>query len=244
VATESYAAQPANRPAPRAEVVLLVLSVLSLALIPVHITTIYSGLPAHPLFLHVPVILIPVVTICALALAVRPAWASRYGVALVALTVVALASLFITMGAGSALRSALHLGPASGANGPLGANGPAALIARHQHAANILRVLMIAFTAGLLATVFAHRIAGGMTVGRAGVDRLLARSATRGLLRGALAVLALACAYFVFNTGDLGAKAVWAGRLQGRGGGAPGPGLPGGAGGTRVPGAAGGAPAP
>jgi len=44
------------------------------------------------------------------------------------------------------------------------------------------------------------------------------------LLRVALAVLAIACAYFVFHTGDLGAKAVWQGRLSG--------GPPGGGGGT------------
>jgi len=37
------------------------------------------------------------------------------------------------------------------------------------------------------------------------------------LLRAALAVLAIACAYFVFHTGDLGAKAVWQGRLHGGG---------------------------
>ena len=51
---------------------LAVLAVLSLALIPIHITTIYSGLPAHPLLLHVPVILIPVATIWALVLVATP----------------------------------------------------------------------------------------------------------------------------------------------------------------------------
>jgi len=38
------------------------------------------------------------------------------------------------------------------------------------------------------------------------------------LLRVALAALAVVCAYFVFHTGDLGAKAVWQGRLSGGGG--------------------------
>ena len=88
----------------RAEYVLAGLAVLSLALVPIHITTIYSGLPAHPLFLHVPVILIPVVTIWALVLVARPAWFMRSGVLLGVLTVVALAGTFLTVGAGEALR--------------------------------------------------------------------------------------------------------------------------------------------
>ena len=54
------------------------LAILSFALVPVHITTIYSGLPAHPLFLHVPVILIPVARSGAV-LAARPAWFRRSG---------------------------------------------------------------------------------------------------------------------------------------------------------------------
>ena len=87
----------------RAEYVLAGLAVLSLALVPIHITTIYSGLPAHPLFLHVPVILIPVAAVWALVLVARPAWFMRSGVLLGILTVVALAGTFLTVGAGEAL---------------------------------------------------------------------------------------------------------------------------------------------
>ena len=171
------------------------LAILSLALIPVHITTIYSGLPAHPLFLHVPVILIPLAAIWALVLAVWPRWFVTSGVWLGAVTVVALAGTFLTVGAGDALRNALHL------NGDF---GPAVLIARHAHAADTLRLLMIAFTAIVIVALLAHR-----------VD---AAAGARVFLRVLLGALAIACAYFVFHTGDLGAKAVWQGRLQGGGG--------------------------
>ena len=44
----------------------------------------------------------------------------------------------------------------------------------------------------------------------------------------AMAALAVLCLYFVFHTGDLGAKAVWQGRLHGAGRGFGGP--PGGGG--------------
>jgi len=184
--------------------VLAVLALVSLALIPVRITTIYGGLPAHPLLLHVPVVLIPVVTIGALAFAAQPRWISRYGVALATLTVIALAGTFLTVGAGFALRSALHI--------PTGA----ALIARHAHAARILRALMIAFTAGVLVTLLAHRVAAGRPTGNPVLDGGLARRSVLSALRVVLAGLAIACAYFVFHTGDLGAKAVWHRRLSNR----------------------------
>ena len=73
--TESAAAPARTRPSP--VLVLGILGVLTFALIPIKINTIYSGLPAHPLFLHVPVILIPVAALAALALAARPSWWTR-----------------------------------------------------------------------------------------------------------------------------------------------------------------------
>jgi hypothetical protein len=235
MASESYAAQPSARSLPRAELVLGLLALASFALIPVRITTIYSGLPAHPLFLHVPVVLIPVAAIGALLIAVWPNWITRFGVPLAALTVVALAGTFLTVGAGIALRDALHL---NGAGGGFGF-GPGTEIARHAHAADILRLLMIGFTAVMIITVLAHRIAAGAPTGLRAVDRGLARPVIRGVLRVLLGALAIACAYFVFHTGDLGAKAVWAGRLSGGGQGGgpaglfgPSPGGPGGASGA------------
>jgi hypothetical protein len=199
----------------RAEYVLAGLAILSFALWPVHITTIYSGLPAHPLFLHVPVILIPVAAIWALVLVARPRWFLSSGVLLGIVTVIALAATFLTVGAGEALQSALHLN---------GGFGPSALIARHAHAAMILRDLLVLFTGAVIVALFAHRVAAGMASGVARLDGLAGHPATLVLLRAALVVLALACAYFVFHTGDLGAKAVWQGRLSGGGpGGGGGP---------------------
>ena len=190
----------------RAEYVLAGLAVLSLALIPVRVTTIYSGLPAHPLFLHVPVMLIPVAVVWALVLVARPGWFIRSGVLLGVLTVVALAATFLTVGAGKALQAALHLS---------GGFGPAALVARHAHAGELLRDLMILFTGAVIVALFAHRVAAGQTSGIAWLDGLAAHRVVLVLSRIALAVLAVACVYFVFHTGDLGAKAVWQGRLNG-----------------------------
>ncbi len=221
------------RPWLRAELTLALLAVVSLALIPIRITTIYSGLPAHPLFLHVPVVLIPVAVLWALVLVVHPAWFARSGAALATVTVAALAGTVLTTGAGSALRDALHLN---------GGFGPSALVARHAHAADILRLLMIAFTAVVILTLLAHRVAAGRPTGHRAIDRDLARPRLLIGLRTVLVALAIACGYFVFHTGDLGAKAVWAGRLSGSGGGG-GPGFGGFGGGPgRLPGGSGGGP--
>ena len=122
---------------------------------------------------------------------------------------------FLTVGAGEALRNALHLN---------GGFGPGALIARHAHAGMLLRDLMILFTGAVIVALFAHRVAAGMVSGFGWLDGLARHPVVLILLRIALVVLAILCAYFVFHAGDLGAKAVWQGRLSGGGpGGGGGP---------------------
>ncbi|MGP0038702.1 MAG: DUF2231 domain-containing protein [Solirubrobacteraceae bacterium] len=187
----------------RAEFVLVLLGFLGFLTLPVRIKTIYDGLPAHPLFIHVPVVLIPVSVLGAIACVVRPAWLARYGVLLSVTAIVAMSSTFLAMQAGAALRGALNL------------QGTAAsLIQRHSHAAHILAVVFVLFTAALILTFAAQRISGGMPTGLAIADRLLSPRISVVALRVLLLVLALVSAYMVFKVGDLGAKAVWAGRLQ------------------------------
>jgi hypothetical protein len=187
----------------RAEIVLLGLTALSLILLPVHIKTAYSGLPAHPLLLHVPVILVPILAIWALVLALRPEWIPRQGVWLAALGVVALASTILTMGAGEALRDAM-----GGGFGP-----DARLIDQHAEAADKLRLFVFALTLAAIAITLAFRRPLGLPF----VDRILGTAGARAALRIALAALAIGAGYFVFHTGDLGAKAVWQDRLEQRG---------------------------
>lgn len=204
---------------------LLCATVLCPALIPVHILEAYGGLPAHPLLLHVPVILIPVVTIWSLLLVARPAWVERQGLTAATVAVIALAGTILTAGAGEALRKALHLG----AGGGFGDTG--SLIARHAHAADILRLLMFAFVLVLIVYVLARRVAAGRILGRERLDGVLSAQLTARVLATLLVGLAIGCGYFVFHTGDLGAKAVWANRLHGgSGGGFPFGGSRGGAG--------------
>ncbi len=200
----------------RAEFVLTLLAFLGFLTLPIRITTIYSGLPAHPLFIHVPVVLIPTTIVAAVVFAIKPEWLSRYGIALAVVSIVAMSSVFLAMQAGAALRGVLNL------------QGPAAsLIAQHSHAAHILAIVYVLFTATLIVTFAARRISGGMPTGLGIVDRLLSPPSVFAALRVVLVVLAIGAGYMCFRTGDLGAKAVWAGRLQaGHAGGFGGPGGP------------------
>jgi hypothetical protein len=187
----------------RAEFVLTLLGVLGFFALPIRITTIYSGLPAHPLFVHVPVILIPTTIVAAIVFVIKPQWLARYGIALAGVSIVAMSSVFITMQAGAALRGELNL------------QGPAAhLIAEHSQAAHILAIVYVAFTAVLIVTFAAQRISGGMPTGLSLVDRPLGGRPMYTMLRVLLVVLSIGAGVMCFRVGDLGAKAVWQGRAQ------------------------------
>ncbi|HEX3735265.1 MAG TPA: DUF2231 domain-containing protein [Solirubrobacterales bacterium] len=187
----------------RAEFVLTLLAFLGFVTLGIRITTIYSGLPAHPLFVHVPVILIPTAVVAALVFVARPEWLGRYGIALCLVSIVAMSSVFLTMQAGAALRGELHL------------RGEAAtLISEHSQAAHILAIVFTAFTAVLIVAFAAYRISGGRPTGLGVVDRPLGSRSTFKALRVLVVVLAIGAGFMTFRTGDLGAKAVWAGRVH------------------------------
>jgi uncharacterized membrane protein len=200
----------------RAEFVLTLLAFLGFITVPIRITTIYGGLPAHPLFVHVPVVLIPTTIVAAVVFMFKREWFARYGIALAVVSIVAMSSIFLTMQAGAALRGELNL------------QGRAAtLISEHSHAAHILAYIYVLFTATLILTFAAQRISGGMPTGLGIVDGLLSGKAVFTTLRVVLVLLAIGAGYMCFRTGDLGAKAVWQGRLQAaHGGGFGGPGAP------------------
>jgi hypothetical protein len=187
----------------RAEFVLTLLAFLGFLALPIRITTIYSGLPAHPLFVHVPVILIPTTIVTAIVFMAKPAWLSRYGTALSLVSIAAMSSVFLTMQAGAALRGELNL------------QGRAAtLISQHAQAAHILAIVYVGFTAILIVTFAAKRISGGMPTGLRMIDSILSSTAVFTALRIVLVLIAIGAGYMTFRTGDLGAKAVWQGRVQ------------------------------
>jgi uncharacterized membrane protein len=186
----------------RAEFVLTLCGFLGFITLLVRVKTVPGGLPAHPLFVHVPVVLIPVSVIAAIACVLKPTLLRRYGVPICAVAIVAMSSIFLAMQAGGALRGALNL------------QGEAAhLISEHSAAASVLAIVFTLLTASLILAFASERIFGGMPTGLAIADELLGSRTVHLLLRGAVLVLALVSAFYVYRVGDLGARAVWEGRL-------------------------------
>jgi hypothetical protein len=192
MSVDAPAAAPPSRPSVRSasppwELILLALTVLSLALIPVEIHRAF-GLPAHPLIIHIPVILVPLVGVGALALMARPAWMERHGLLVGVFAVAATAATILAVGAGEALRA------------DRGGGRPDELAALDAHASagETLRILIVLFTLALLGTLYARR-------------RALAGPAMIGL-RVLVAALAIASVFFVIRTGHLGAKLTWGDR--------------------------------
>src|SRR6476659_3050916 len=75
--------------------------IVALLLNAVEIKTL-TGLPAHPLLLHMPVIFVPTLAAAAIVFAVKPVWRKRYDIAYGIGAVVALAGTSIAAAAGSA----------------------------------------------------------------------------------------------------------------------------------------------
>lgn len=63
------------------------------------------GLPAHPLLVHVPVVLLPLAGLIAFVLAFRPAWLDRYGWWLVVLSGVGAIGGILAAGSGEGLET-------------------------------------------------------------------------------------------------------------------------------------------
>ena len=188
-----------------------VLGVLCLALIPVEIHRAF-GLPAHPLILHVPVILVPILGLTLLVAAIRPSFFQRYALAIGALTVVTLAATILTVGAGEAFRS----------DRPMDGGSDAQRLHEHAESGETLRLVMIGLAAVVLIAVLLSQSREGSRLGFAA--GLAGSTGVRLAVRGLFVIGAAAAIFFVIRTGHLGAKLTW----ERDGGGGPPPGFNGG----------------
>lgn len=66
------------------------------------------GVPAHPLFVHIPVVLLPLCALIAIALAVRPSLVGNFGIPLLALTLFSTVGTFFAAESGEGLESILR----------------------------------------------------------------------------------------------------------------------------------------
>jgi uncharacterized membrane protein len=153
------------------------------------------GLPAHPLLVHIPVVLLPLAALGALAIAVRPAWRPRYGWLVLGVTVVGTAGAVLAANAGDSLEEQV---------------GRSATVSDHADAGELARnvslvfaVLVVAFVVG---TWFLERRRTS-TVGAQGqspAPRWLVPTLAALMVIGGVGSL-----YTIVKAGHSGAKATW-----------------------------------
>jgi uncharacterized membrane protein len=100
------------------------------------------GLPAHPLLVHVPIVLLPLVAVGTLVIAVVPAWRRRFGWVVVGLAVAALVGVQLALGSGEALEPHVDR---------------SAVLRRHTELAGSLRPLAVLLLVLVLALVLIDR---------------------------------------------------------------------------------------
>ena len=162
-----------------------------------------GGLPLHPLVVHATVVLVPLAVLGSLLVVLWPAARRRYGALVVATAVVATVCTVIAEQTGEALEHALPSDPA---------------IETHAAAAAYLKFWMAPLMIAVAIFVLMHRHADRLTRREAsGTTSSLALAGRQRVLAVAVAVatvvLALGTAAVVFRVGDLGAQAVWGGRV-------------------------------
>jgi hypothetical protein len=199
------------------------------------------GLPAHPLLVHIPVVLIPLATVGSLFVAIRSSWRKTFAIPVAVLAIVGAAGVFLATKSGSSLEervkesdlvqdhksageaaepwAALYMLLAVGVAGADFADRR--LRARSSDPAPGPNDGPIVGTgdapAGAVATVAgpATTIAASGPATRSALSRIVPILAVVTLLSGCVAT------YFVYEAGHTGAKATWqkTANVKGEGGG-------------------------
>lgn len=165
----------------------------------------FFGLPAHPLLVHIPIVLIPLCGLGAIAMAFSLRLRDRFGIVVAGLTVVAGISTQLAVGSGQALRDSV---PNSAA------------LREHIRIAESVRPLVLVLFLAIVAQLWLDRRSRMTTAATLGAgpapdggERPVAGPSARSrsqLALGALAVvLALATNARLFQIGHSGAKATW-----------------------------------
>lgn len=163
------------------------------------------GLPAHPLLVHIPVVLVPLAGLIAVVFAFRPAWLDRFGSGLVALTGVGALGGILAAGSGEGLESLQN---------------EAETAAREDHfelgevARNVAILFFVIVAAVVVVRYLARRRAarGGEATGAWGFIGSKAGAVTAAVL---LVLSATAATYTISVAGHQGAKLRWEEEVKG-----------------------------
>jgi len=152
------------------------------------------GLPAHPLMVHLPVVIIPLAGLIAVVFAFRTQWLDRFGWALVALSGLGALGGILAAGSGEGLED-------------LGERKPGL----HDHAemGEVARTLGIVFFLIVLGVVLVRHLARRRGEGATGVWAFAGSKAGAIVAAVALVLSAGAATYTVSVAGHQGAKLKW-----------------------------------
>lgn len=122
-----------------------------------------TGLPAHPLLLHIPVIFAPLLGIAAIAFTVKPEWRKRYGIAYAIGALATMAGTGMAAAAGEAFKESSDqareglraAGAALVAGGPESAEAKA--IQRHADLGGAARVVVFALVVAIMIQIAIDR---------------------------------------------------------------------------------------
>lgn len=157
-----------------------------------------AGLPAHPLFVHVPVVLIPLAGILAIIFAVRPAWLDRFGWGLVGLSGVGMLGAILAAGSGEALEEMLE------DKGEVISKS----LKKHAEMGETARTVAIMFFLIVLAVVLVRSMAKKRAEGN-GVTKFVASKGGAVAMSVLLALSAAGATYTAATAGHSGAEEVW-----------------------------------
>jgi len=155
------------------------------------------GLPAHPLLVHAPVILIPLCAIGAIWIAVSPTWRHRIGWIVVVLAGGAVGASQLAAGSGEALQDAM--------------DKDTALVERHAELGETFVWFAFAFFLAVLALMVWDTMQRrkASAAGEEPDLRGLGRSGTAIVLGILVVVTALGATFRVYQVGHSGAESVW-----------------------------------
>lgn len=151
------------------------------------------GLPAHPLLVHLAVVLVPVTAIAVVVAVIRPVWRRRYHLPLFVMSVVGLLSIFVARNTGEQMYIWMNRDPP---------------VAHHRNLANGALVFMLLFTAATGAMAFVERRA----IASSGGSHRTATTVTSALA----VVTAILVTIWVVRTGHEGARLTWKITVQGQ----------------------------
>lgn len=158
-------------------------------------------LPAHPLLIHAPIVLLPIAAIVTIVLFVKPMWRAAAGWWPLALLVVVVVLMFGAKESGEALIGAYDR-----------ANGEGAVdIDQHESLAETTFVMTLVWLVVLAALTVIERVERLRTAALA----VVATNATvRQVLGGLAALIGVLATVWMIRTGHEGAKSVWGPRVD------------------------------